>query len=94
MVKRALVIRTAGDASLAGAIVDGMMVSWINPETERIVAQYAISRGREAAYYRRKIRAARKKYTFTPCGRVRAKVLGIWTCVWMLMREAVGRGIA
>lgn len=90
MTKRALVIRTAGDPALAGAIVSGLVK--VDPEMERKAALYDVSRNRDSKYWRHKSKRARRKYTFKRPGKVSGWLMGLWACVYLMIFRATGGG--
>lgn len=87
MTKRALVIRTAGDPALAGAIVDGLTANIVvDPETAEKAAKYDMSRKRDSESFNEKITSARRTYRFKRSG----KLAALWACVYMSIYRALG----
>ena len=93
---RALVIRTAGDEQIAGAIVAGMTEATeyreLRAELARlkeIEARDAVRRyGDEKRWERTRRRLARKYYV-KPAGPVYGAILGLWAGLWMVVIEAL-----
>lgn len=92
--QRALVIRTAGDPAIAGAIVAGMdraseykalrdeLVRLRKVEARAGVRDY----GDQKRWERTKRRLARKYYV-RPMGRIEGAVLGAWAGLWMAIGQ-------
>lgn len=85
---RAIVVRTAGDARLAGAIAEGMNAV----ELRRVRAHCAMLEARDGVrrygddkrWQKTRKRLARK-YRVEPVGRVRRVILGVWGGIWLGM---------
>ena len=90
MIKRALVIRTTGDAAIADAIRDGMtrVIPVDDGRAARTEAQLAVMLPRDGRYWRRKIARARRIYACERVGAVKSRALGLWACVYLAARGA------
>lgn len=96
---RAVVIRTVGDANMAGAIVDGMtqrVIPLDNDELAMVKAEYARLKVKDGvrAYgdsvrYETAIRALDEKYADEPHGAVHDAILGLWALLWLNITEWV-----
>lgn len=90
--KRATVIKLAGDSSLAGAIVEGMTVrelDAVRAENRRLNALNGVRREGDDRRWERTRRRLARKYSTKPTGRLRGAILGVWALMWMKMMEAV-----
>lgn len=89
---RVVVIKTIGDADMAGAIVDGMsqrVIPLNNDELAVVKAEYAKLQAKEGvrAYgdsvrYETAIKALEEKYAADEHGAVHDAILGIWAMLW------------
>ena len=83
--KRATVIKLAGDSSLAGAIVEGMTVrelDAVRAENRRLNALNGVRREGDDRRWERTRRRLARKYSIKPVGRVRGAILGLWGLLW------------
>ena len=89
---RVVVIKTIGDADMAGAIVDGMSQRVIPLDSEElsvVKAEYAKLQAKDGvrAYgdsvrYETAIKALEEKYAADEHGAVHDAILGIWAMLW------------
>jgi len=87
---RALVIRTAGDQEIAGAIVDGMTRNITLQTGERAIirGEFEKLRGKPLRRETREKpsktprRVRLRKYAVKPHGRVYRAILGVWGLLW------------
>ena len=86
MTGRAIVIKTAGDPQIAGAICNGMQTAKaasINADYKRLQAVNGVrAYGDQKRWNRTQMRLARKYYV-KPAGRVSGAILGLWGWLWM-----------
>jgi len=91
-VSRALVIRTAGDPAMAGAIVDGMTRNIVQ-SGDRAIIRGEFEKLRETSMRREKRKKPAKtpryvrerKYTSKPHGRAYNAIIGAWGLLWYIL---------
>ena len=89
---RAMVIRTAGDAQIAGAVADGMNAV----ELQRVRAQYMALMARDGVRrygddvrWERTRRRLARKYKVEPVGRVRGALLGVVGMIVLMSEKLI-----
>lgn len=91
---KALVIRTSGDAQLAGAIAEGMNaveLERVRMECARLQAQVGVRRYADDMRWERTQRRLARKYKVKPVGRVRGAILGVWGGLWLAVDNTYKR---
>lgn len=92
MERRAIVIKSAGDGSLAGAIVEGITareLETVRAENERLNALHGVRCEGDRKRWERTKRRLARKYSVKPVGRVRGAILGLWGLLWYKVDGAV-----
>lgn len=86
MTSKALVIRTAGDHAMAGAIADGLLArenAELRAENARLRAELGVLRARDHAQWVQRIRANRREYRCRRPSRLARKLLTAWAGLTM-----------
>lgn len=92
MNERAVVIKTAGDPRIAGAIVDGMTrrvipmddgeLAKLKAECARLKLKSGLRAYGDDKRHKAACRMLARKYRVKPVGRVRGAILGVWALLW------------
>ena len=93
---RAVVIKTAGDKEIAGAIVDGISrnitplneaeLAVVTAELTRLKAAYGVMKERDDRYWADKMSALESKYGTEPSSKVADALTLAWATVWTVLQ--------
>ena len=97
MTGRAVVIKTAGNPEIAGAIVDGITqnvtplnadeLAVVKAEYAKLQAAYGVMKPRDDKYWKDKINALDTKYKPEPDGKVKEAITIAWATVWAFIQD-------
>lgn len=97
MTGRAVVIKTAGNPEIAGAIVDGITqnvtplnadeLAVVKAEYAKLQAAYGVMKPRDDRYWKDKINALDSKYVTQPDRKLKEAITVAWAMVWTFIKD-------